>query len=87
MKGRLYYPPVQRPRPLSDITEVDPEKERFEDTMKYALWMGFSDYTSEEYYGTPMTSHEGTHTRFFFMSIETEIRKYNGVQTQNILDQ
>lgn len=42
-RGRLYYPPVQRPRPYSDITEVDPMTANFCKGKHWAIYRGFYD--------------------------------------------
>lgn len=53
----LYYPPVQRPRPFSDITEVDPDRVPFDKTIHWALHRGFRE-THKVDYGTEFTEQE-----------------------------
>lgn len=57
MRGSLYYPPIQRPRPLSDITEVDPDKVPLNKTVHWALYRGFYDEHKVDY-GTTFTEQE-----------------------------
>lgn len=59
MRGSLYYPPLQRPRPLSDITEHhnDPDRTPFTKTVYWALHRGFRE-THKVDYGTEFTEQE-----------------------------
>lgn len=45
----LIYPPIQRPRPYSDITEVDPLVTPFNKSVHWALYRGFYDQHHEDY--------------------------------------
>jgi len=80
-KGSLYYPPVQRPRPYSCVTEVDPYRVPFLKTDKGLVWHGFSDYKNPNYYGTSFTSFEGVHTRFYNPDVVAKVDSY----TENLL--
>ena len=53
----LHYPPIQRPRPYSDITEVDPWRIPFDKTVHWALYRGFFGLHREDY-GTQFTTQE-----------------------------
>lgn len=47
MAGRLYYSPMQNPRPYSSITEVDPLEPKFTKSVFWCLHRGFREQAWE----------------------------------------
>ena len=58
----LIYGPIQRPRPYSDITEVDPLKVPFPQTVGWALHRGFRQQAWHPDYSTPLEPEMDWHT-------------------------